>query len=213
MSVIAEYAVAPDYLALANSIEAVPEATLRIERTYATDPERPIAFIWVPAPDIEAFDSALAADPSVADFERIRDIDGECLYRIQAAAGRAVITYPKWVEVGGERLKAYYDDGWWHARTRYPSREALSEYREYLQDKDVTFRLKRLYDSGHRDGDGPTLTDEQRETLELAYERGYFEVPRSISTSELADELGVSNQAVSERLRRASARLVEDALR
>lgn len=213
MSVIAEYAVAPDHLALADSIEAVPEATLSIERAYATNPERPIVFMWASAPRIEAFDAALEDDPSVAEFERIRDIDGERLYRVQAAPGKAVMTYPKWVEVGGERLKAYYEDGWWHARTRYPDRDALSEYRAYLQDNDVTFRLERLYDSGHRDGDGPTLTDEQRETLELAYERGYFEVPRSVSTSELADELGVSNQAVSERLRRANARLVEDALR
>lgn len=213
MSVIAEYAVAPDYLALADSIEAVPEVTLRIERVYATDPEQPIVFVWVSAPDIEAFDAALEDDPSVAEFEQIRDIDGERLYRIQAAPGRAVTTYPKWVEVGGERLKAYYEDGWWHARTRYPDRDALSEYRGYLQANDVTFRLERLYDSGHRDGDGPTLTDEQRETLELAYERGYFEVPRSVSTSDLADELGVSNQAVSERLRRGNARLVKDTLR
>nr|WP_255473553.1 helix-turn-helix domain-containing protein [Halogeometricum sp. CBA1124] len=56
------------------------------------------------------------------------------------------------------------------------------------------------------------MTDLQRETLALAIRRGYFEVPRSATLSDLAAELGVSKQAVSERLRRALALLARDAV-
>lgn len=213
MSIIAEYAVAPERLVLADAIEAVPEVTLKIERAYATDPDLPIVFMWASAERIDAFEAALEADTSVADVEQISEMDGDRLYRIQTADGTAIVTYPKWVEVGGERLEATYTDGWWHARTRYPDRDALSEYREYLQSNDVEFRLERLYDSDHPDAEGPSLSDEQRETLELAYEMGFFEVPRSTTTADLADELDLSNQAVSERLRRGHARLVEDLVR
>lgn len=46
------------------------------------------------------------------------------------------------------------------------------------------------------------LTDRQRRTLALAYEKGYFDVPRGTSLTDLATTLSVSEQAVSERIRR-----------
>ncbi|WP_394349503.1 helix-turn-helix domain-containing protein [Natronococcus pandeyae] len=48
------------------------------------------------------------------------------------------------------------------------------------------------------------LTTPQREALACAVRHGYFEIPRRISLEELAAELGVTHQALSERLRRAS---------
>lgn len=56
---------------------------------------------------------------------------------------------------------------------------------------------------------GGSLPDEQRETLELAVERGYFEEPRAVSIADLATELGVPRSTASYRLRRATAALVE----
>ena len=123
-----------------------------------------------------------------------------------------VVLYPEWVRLGAERLQAYYEDGWWHARARFPDRSAFVAYREFLQSNGVEFRLKHLYDGETTTADAATLTPEQRETLRLAYERGYFDIPRGVTTTELAEELGVSDQAVSERLRRGYARLVEATL-
>ena len=51
------------------------------------------------------------------------------------------------------------------------------------------------------------LTDKQREALELAYAEGYFERPRRTNQAELADELGISKQALSCRLARAEEAL------
>jgi predicted DNA binding protein len=56
------------------------------------------------------------------------------------------------------------------------------------------------------------VTGPQREALVLAVERGYYDIPRRCSTAELAAVLGVSDQAVSERLRRGIATLVERTL-
>jgi len=36
----------------------------------------------------------------------------------------------------------------------------------------------------------------------LAYERGYFNLPRDVTMEELGEELGISQQAVASRLRR-----------
>jgi RNA polymerase sigma factor (sigma-70 family) len=52
------------------------------------------------------------------------------------------------------------------------------------------------------------LTDRQWEVLELAYRRGYFERPREIPQHELAEQLGISQETVSQHLRAAHRRLL-----
>ena len=53
------------------------------------------------------------------------------------------------------------------------------------------------------------VTDPQREALKLAYEYGYFNTPREATLAEIAEELGISQQALGSRLRRANRRLIE----
>jgi hypothetical protein len=53
------------------------------------------------------------------------------------------------------------------------------------------------------------LPSEQLETLETAYTMGYFEVPREASATDVADELGVAQSTMSERLRTAEQNLLE----
>jgi predicted DNA binding protein len=53
-----------------------------------------------------------------------------------------------------------------------------------------------------------TLTDEQREVLQVAHDLGYFDVPRSATLADVAAELGISSQAASERLRRGHRQLI-----
>lgn len=50
------------------------------------------------------------------------------------------------------------------------------------------------------------LSETERETLEEAVSSGYFESPRDATLGSLAEEFGVSKPAVSENLRRGSAR-------
>ncbi|PSP50724.1 hypothetical protein BRC67_09015 [Halobacteriales archaeon QH_3_68_24] len=59
---------------------------------------------------------------------------------------------------------------------------------------------------------GVRLTDTQFATLETALESGYYRVPREQTIEELATELDVSHQALSERLRRGHRTLVETVL-
>lgn len=57
-----------------------------------------------------------------------------------------------------------------------------------------------------------TLTSRQREILEAAFERGYYDVPRRASTAELAADLGLDDSTVSEHLQRAEHNLLEAVL-
>ena len=44
--------------------------------------------------------------------------------------------------------------------------------------------------------------------LVAAFEAGYYNIPRDVTLEELADELGISHQALSERFRRAYEGLI-----
>lgn len=54
------------------------------------------------------------------------------------------------------------------------------------------------------------LTPEQQEVLVTAVSEGYFKIPRQTTTSELANQLGISPSAVSKRLRRVESTILPD---
>lgn len=92
----------------------------------------------------------------------------------------------------------------WTFELRFPSPEALSEFRQRCDDAGIRHALDEMRSPTESDVDpwcGLTLP--QREALMRAVQEGYYAIPRRISTKELADELGISDQAVTERLRRA----------
>ncbi|MFC7176111.1 helix-turn-helix domain-containing protein [Halosegnis marinus] len=207
MSVILEYAFRSDGLVLAPALDAT-DVRLDLEGVTASRPTHPQLFGWVKG-DLDAFDAAVAEDPTVDEVTVLSDHGDRRLYRFRTTDDVETVLYPLWVDLGGEALEAHYEGEWWRSQVRFPDRSAVSAYRDTLLDNGVEFRLEGLYDE-EPSGPGVGLTPEQRETLKLAYRRGYFEVPRGTTAADLAAELGVSTQAVSERLRRGYASLVSE---
>jgi predicted DNA binding protein len=56
------------------------------------------------------------------------------------------------------------------------------------------------------------LTAPQREALTLAVESGYYDVPADVTLDSLSELLGITSQALSERLNRGTKTLVEATL-
>lgn len=54
----------------------------------------------------------------------------------------------------------------------------------------------------------PQLTKRQRTVLKTAIDAGYYEIPRRVTTSELAEEVGLARRTTEEHLRRAEKKLV-----
>ena len=63
------------------------------------------------------------------------------------------------------------------------------------------------YDA-YRESQVTALTDRQEEVLEVARERGYYEIPRQASVREVAAEVGCSKSTAANHLRKVEARLV-----
>lgn len=87
------------------------------------------------------------------------------------------------------------------------TQEDISRELEEYADAGMRVLLRRLTD--YR-GPGRTLdalTDRQLEVAETAYDLGYFDVPRRVSTADVATELGVDPSTVAEHLQRAERNL------
>jgi len=212
MSIIAEFSVTSSELTLVEATKSVPSVTLELTEQAATDPERPVLYFWANGTDLDTFETALAEDWSVTGVERYTDLGDRRLYRAQLSDAVEIVSYPVWVEAGGVQLSAVCQNGVWRNRFRFPDRESFHEVREWSVDNGLDFSLHSLYaetDNGHGPGE-TSLSPEQRETLVTAYETGLYDIPQQSTAGDLAGELGISQQAVSERLHRAYATLVEE---
>lgn len=208
MTIIAEFRVRSPELALSSTLEAVSGIDLDLVQEAGTS-DRPYLIFWVAADDLEEFDRRLRQDGSVTDIEHYTTVDDRRLYRARITEAVEVVSYPMWVELGAEQIDARYVEGWWYNRMRLPDRDALTTIEEWCLEHDVEFDLQAVYtDYGGRSS-RESLTTQQREVLRIALETGYFDVPRSGTLADIADELDISSQAVSERLRRGHRQLVE----
>jgi predicted DNA binding protein len=169
---------------------------------------------WASGDDFEEMESALKTDSTIRDCTLLTGFHDRQLYRVTLSEeGKEGMTYPAAVEHDIQFLDATTTSRGTQTRARIPTRDALKAYREACEDREVPFRLNRLYSEtpgGPPDRYG--LTEKQHDVLVRAHERGYFETPRQVTLEELAEEFEVSRSALGRRLRRAHDELVDAAL-
>lgn len=214
MSVIAEFRLSGADIALTGALETVPNMVLDVEQTIAEDPDQPVLFIWAHGDDFERFERALDNDETVTERETVESVCEERLYRIKISSAIDVGFYRLDVEVGTSRLDVSATHEGVEMRTRFPDQQALQEYFDRCREQGIDVSLQRLYhdQTGNPADTQYSLSAKQRQTLELAYDMGFFDVPRRASQSDVAAALGISEQAVSERIRRATATLISNTL-
>lgn len=94
-------------------------------------------------------------------------------------------------------------------------RAVLDELSDRFPDADVTRFLRSSTNDGVRDDvsvDRNKLTARQREVLDLAYQRGYFDRPRRTNATEIADELDITPSTFREHLTAAEQKIFRDLL-
>lgn len=96
------------------------------------------------------------------------------------------------------------------------SESLTSLYRDLIEKTNVVVESKRTVNGIAHDapmlslGDTlPAFSPRQREVLLLAYELGYYEIPRSTTTTDIANEMGIERRTAEQHLRRAENKLVE----
>lgn len=88
------------------------------------------------------------------------------------------------------------------------SQDSIRDMLRNYEDVGVTPDLHKLgeYDGGA--GTFDALTDRQLEALQTAYEMGFYEVPREVTTEDIGEQLDLDSATVSEHLQRAERNLL-----
>lgn len=205
------YAEHPD-LALSHTIRELPEVTIGVRSDAGTDPVNDEYAFWIEAPDFDAVDDALTDDPTVAAFSTLDDGGDVRTYRI-TYSDQATLVTPTILDMGGLTQEARSHESGWMLRLHLRDHDALVALDSFAEEHDIRLEILDL----QHDTDPPSestygLTDAQIEALLAGYEHGYFDDPRQVTLEELASKLDVSNSALSGRLRRGYARLVDEVL-
>jgi len=212
MSIIAEFSVKSDDLALNHALTAAPQMIVEIEQVVATMEDRVMPYFWVSGGDHEDFEEAFQDDESVTNTTVIDEVEDARLYRAEWTKNVETIIYA-YVELGATLMQAVGKADDWELRMRFDSYDSLSEFQDYCDENDISFELNRTQEQEQPMASAQyDLTPTQRETLVTALEAGYYEVPRAVTMRELADELGVSQQTLSNRFRAAYTNLVTSTL-
>ena len=211
MSVIVELALPASAFQLGQILSISGERTVTL-KTMVPLGERSVPFFNVSETARESFESHVRDHPTVSDLYVVNSHDGETLYGLDWEIDDDTF-FASITELGGSVLEASGGADQWVFQLRFRTHDALSEFQESCFDGDIPIDVLKIYNPTKPDA-GPWygLTPPQRETLIYAVEMGYYSLPRGISTQEIADEFDISDQAVSERLRRAIETLVTNTL-
>ena len=85
------------------------------------------------------------------------------------------------------------------------SHDRLSELGAQLEEFGITYTLHTIE---HDHAPEDVLTDEQRELVDAAIEAGYYDVPRTCTLTDLAEQVGIAKSTCSEKLHRAESAIV-----
>ncbi|WP_135365315.1 helix-turn-helix domain-containing protein [Halosimplex halophilum] len=207
MSAIGEFRVPAAAFLLDDALGSVA-GTVTVERMVVDGDEAVTPYVWVASADFEGFEATLDGDPSVASFALVEDHPEERLYRIEWRDEHNGLL-PALDDVAATVLRAEGEDGVWTLRALFPDRDAAATFHDRVREGDEGIELVRLYRADDPSTYGQyEVTDEQREALTVAREAGYFAVPRECSLADVAEELGISRNAASARLRRGQDALV-----
>lgn len=206
MNIVIEMSVPAADFQLGRTVEDVDAGGFELERMVPTT-ESIIPFFWVHETDPDALEAALEADEDVVSIQLLTALDDRALFRVEWTTDinglvQSIIDHDAVI------LEAIGTTDRWTFQLRFADNANASSFRADCTDAGVQLDIHRIYQPSDTEIDTNGLTPAQRETLLTALEAGYFAIPRQISQVELADTLGISDQALSERLRRAQTTLL-----
>lgn len=207
MTSIADIEIPADGTGTGELFEAVPSLTCEMERVIASSGHG----LWLSGPSQEEIETALDDASAIGNYSLINSDEDRWLFDIEFEPD-TVDVFDLVLEENGTVLSASASSGTWLLSIRFVDRESVSSLYDRLENEDVTPTIVRLFDLAEETHTQCGLTARQYETLVAAIDHGYFEIPREVSMQELSEELGISHQALSERLRRAYRALVTSEL-
>lgn len=211
MSVIVEFRIPSSDFELGRILSVEGMTSIELESLVPIGGET-VPLFWVHNSTRESFMKNVQKHPTVNTTSEVDVFDDRTLFTLDWDADydhmfRGIEAH------GGQLLSAIGTSDAWDFELRFPDHEALSEFTAACEDAKISIEVNRIYNPTESDAyPWYGLTEPQREAIILAVGMGYYDIPRGCTTKELATKLGISDQAVTERLRRAIATLATHTL-
>lgn len=206
MSVTVSLSLAAEEFPLGRVFQALPDARIELERVIPSG-EALLPYAWVYGEDAETVRAAIETTDHVSHVDVLDALPDRTLVRIDWEPSvdgviDAIADHQAAI------LEADGDADRWRFGLRFPSSDAASRFQTACREASLHLDINSVHDTTEKGTDrSHDLTAPQREVLERAFEDGYFDIPRQTTLVTIADEFGISDQAASERLRRALRRL------
>lgn len=212
MTLFGEFRAPTEEFALHHTLRTLPDAVIEIERVVATD-EALTPYFWLSGDDVQAFEATADQDASVSDLRRLDEFEEATLYRAEWTEKTETLVYA-YTTLGATILDATGRRDAWRLRMQFDERDHLDQFGDYCREQELDYTLTRLHDvTASKAPSQFGLTEKQEEALVEAWEMGYFETPRTVTLADIAGALQISEQALSNRLRRGYDALIANTLR
>lgn len=212
MSVIVEFTLSTDEFVFGSALATVENMAIELEAIVPTG-NRVVPYFWATGENFEGFERHVLSDSGIESITQLDRIDETALYRTEWTRDADGII-DGLAETEAVVLEAVTMQDGWHFRVRFPDHDLLGRFYNFCTEREIAIHVERVYTlaEASRAGRIFELTPEQREAIVLAVKRGYFGVPRKTDLSAIADELGISQQATSKRVRRGADKVLQGAL-
>lgn len=211
MSVVADFTVSAKSFTLSQTLTAEPDMIVEAERLATHSTEWALPFLWASGGDFETFHEAMQDDPTVANATVIEESGDSVLYEVEWS-DEIINIIDEIINQHANILRAKAHSETWRLQLRFAEDKLVSSFQEHFSEQGRTFTVNKLSHPTAPRQREYGLTAVQRDTLATALHEGYFNVPRDLTIEELADTLGISSNAASQRIRRASASLIQDTI-
>ena len=211
MSVIVGYTVPAAAFEFGQTLRGCEFARIELDRLASVGgDDTPVRYFWIHEGDPTTFQAVLEASPLVERVDVLDELAEAFLCRVHPSEewhGFGELVHDQDAVI----LEASGTPERWHGRLRFHSQEGATAFQQACYDRGVSLTITKVHDLRAPTSQGAlgevVLTPVQQEGLALALDRGYFDIPRRATLVDLGDYLGVSDQALSERLRRAQSSL------
>lgn len=212
--IVTEIAIPPESFEYSEILQTDPEAKVELEHLSFNGGYAPL--VWLSGEDRKAVVAAAREHPLIDDVIRHQSTEDRTLVEVFLEPRRTGV-----MEALHQSNAKVFDvvgtNETWKFRLGFSAHGDLTTFQSLLSEFDVPMTLRSLSELGlepgsRGSGDRPALSSEQREAVLLAKEHGYFDVPRQTTTADLADELGISDSAFSQRIRRGLDAVLDDSL-
>ena len=191
--VLAEVHISHSDLALVRTIRERPDVTIHREFQPVRTDSKLLLFFSVEGDDLDGFEDTLDGDPTVSNPRLIADYGSQRIYRVRIQEVPAKPSRPTLAELGVQILDVRSDGEGWELQLQLPDNDALVSISGALSGRGrfVPGRNPLRRNRWRRKWTNFGLTERQRDILETAYERGYFDDPRGVTLQELAATAGI----------------------